>query len=125
MAKDMIDPISDAINELTNAILLSLPIIIPINIPTNKKNGIIVEESVLNSEKITIIIIAMIILFTFIISFILILSPLKKIIKKDNNLLFILVVDLQLHQSLQGSIHLQYTPVHIWRRIAVLPFYPV
>lgn len=75
----MIDPISDAINELTKAIFLSSPNIIPINIPVNKKNGMIVEESVLINEKITIIIIAIIIVLIFIISFILILSPQKNV----------------------------------------------
>ncbi len=97
IAKDMNDPISDAINELINAILLSLPSMIPINMPTNRKNGMIVDESVLSNEKITIIMIAMSILFTFIISFILILSPhKKKFIKKDNNqFLSILLADLR------------------------------
>ena len=123
IANVIIDPMNDAINVFSNAICLSLPTIIPISIPTNKKNGMIVDESLLNNEKIIIIRTAIIILFNFIVSFILMLSPQKNFKEDDKYYFSILVVGLLLHQSLQGSIHLQYIPVHTWRMIAVLLFY--
>ena len=56
--------------------IFSLPsMIMPIRIPINKKNGIIVEGSLLNNENSIIIIAEIIILFIFIVSSILILSP--------------------------------------------------